>query len=192
MLAFPINLMITEKEAIRLFKKYSTDKRTLDIILKHSKAVQKSAAKIAKKIKIADKNFIKTASLLHDIGRFECPPGKLSIRHGIVGAAILRKEGLPKYALVAERHLGAGISKLDIKSQGLNLPLKDYIPKSIEEKVIAHADNLVDSKNKIRAIKYPLDRFRKELGELYAKRILNLQQEIEKLKNSKAIDYKND
>lgn len=170
--------MITEKEAMSLLKKYAKNKREFNIILKHSKAVQKVALRIAKKIKGVDIEFIKTASLLHDIGRFECPPGKWSFKHGIIGAEILRKEGLKKHALVAERHLGAGISKKDIIEQKLSLPLKDYLPKTKEEKIITHADNLIEN-NKEASIEKIIERFRKELGEKVAKKIKKLAEEID-------------
>jgi len=171
---------MTEKEAILLLSKYAKDKRDFDAILKHSKAVQKVALRIAKKIKGIDIEFIRTASLLHDIGRFECPPGKFSFKHGIIGAEILRKEGLKKHALAAERHLGAGISKKDIIEQKLDLPLKDYLPKTREEKIIAHADNLIENNREI-TIEKTIERFRKELGEKVAKKIKKLNNEVNKM-----------
>lgn len=173
--------MITEKEAIKLLRKYAKNKKELNAVLRHSKAVQKVALKIAKKIKNIDIEFIKTASLLHDIGRFRCPPGRLTFKHGVIGAKILRKENLNKYAFVAERHLGAGISKKDIIEQKLNLPLKDYIPKTKEEKIIAHADNLI-SDNKEITPKKAIERFRKELGEKVAKKIKRLNDDINRIK----------
>ena len=42
---------------------------------------------------------------------------------------------------IIERHIGAGIPKEE--AVGLGLPEKDYIPVTIEEKIVAHADNLV-------------------------------------------------
>ena len=106
---------MNQKKAISLLKKYAKDEEQFRKVLAHSKAVQKAALKIAKKISNADIEFIKLSSLLHDIGRFSCKPGtKESIRHGIKGADILRKEKLPKFAKVAERHMGVGITKQDI------------------------------------------------------------------------------
>lgn len=171
--------MITEKEAIALLRRYAKNKREFDIILKHSKAVQKIALRIAKDIKGVDIEFIKTASLLHDMGRFECPRD-LAFKHGIIGAKILRKEGLKKHALVAERHLGAGISKEDIIEQKLELPLKDYLPKTKEEKIIAHADNLIENNREI-TIEKVIERYRKELGEKVAKKIKRLNDEVNKM-----------
>ena len=41
---------------------------------------------------------------------------------------------------IVERHTGAGIDAEDAKALGL--PVKDYTPKSLEERIVAHADNL--------------------------------------------------
>ena len=172
--------MVSEKQAISLLKKYAPSEEVFNKVYKHSKKVQEISLRFASGKKV-DKEFIKAASLLHDIGRFECPPGKESIKHGIAGASILRKEGLPeKLALVCERHLGAGISKKDIGGQKLPLPLKDYMPISAEEKIIAHADNLVFG-DKEGTFEMVLTRFRKELGEKAAARLIKLKQEVENI-----------
>lgn len=172
--------MVTEKQAMGLLRKYSKNKKEFNAVLRHSKAVQKAALRTAKKIKNIDLNFIKTASLLHDIGRFKCPPGRNSYKHGIAGAKILRKEKLKKHALVAERHLGAGITKKDIIEQKLNLPLKDYLPRTKEEKIIANADNLISHDKEV-TIKQAIERFRMELGEKVAKKIKKLNDEVNKM-----------
>ncbi|MBA3063839.1 HDIG domain-containing protein, partial [Candidatus Woesearchaeota archaeon] len=127
---------ITEKEAVELLRKYSNNKESFSKVLNHSRAVQKLALEIANDIKKnhdVDIDLVKTASLLHDIGRFRCYKEN-SIRHGIVGGEILSKEGLRKYARIAETHIGIGITKQDIKKYRLDLPLKDFIPETIEEK----------------------------------------------------------
>lgn len=176
---------ITEKEAIKLIEKYSNSSKDFDNVLLHCKAVQKLAVSMAKKVNkksgkdLVDEEFVNIAALLHDIGRFSCPPGSGKvIRHGIEGAKILKKEGLPKCALVAERHLGAGISKQEVIDQKLDLPAKDYLPVSIEEKIIANADNLIFG-TRIGTIKEVLDRFSKELGQETADKVKQLYDEIE-------------
>lgn len=176
-----------EKQCIELLKKYAHDEKKFKIVLDHSKAVQKVALRIGKEIldngyKV-DLEFIKIACLLHDIGRFKKgTEGYSIIRHGILGAEILRKEGLDeKYALVCERHIGSGIQKKDIEEQGLDLPLKDYIPESIEEKIISYADSLIFG-NKEGTIEQVLDRYRKEVGEKLVEKTKKLHEEIEKLR----------
>lgn len=173
----------TEKEALKLLVKYAPDKKSYSAVLKHVKAVQKVAINLVKNIVDinCDKEFIKIASLLHDIGRFDCPPnsGKDKIiQHGIIGSRILKKEGWPKaYQRVCETHIGIGIRTKDIIEQKLPLPLKDYVPKTFEENLIAYADNLVDN-NKIKDEKYVVERFRKEFGDKFAKRVEKFHNEI--------------
>ena len=166
-----------EKEALKLLKKYSSSDRAFKAVVAHVKAVQKLALEFAENTG-ADKKFIKTASLLHDIGRFNYPPGsKDSLHHGIRGAIILRKEGLNKHALVAERHLGAGISKTDILQQNIDLPMKDYLPITKEEKIITCADNLIFGQKK-GTVNMAYARFLNELGVEYAERVKKLYKEI--------------
>jgi len=167
---------ISEKDAIRLLKKYSQSKQSFKRILGHVQVVKKLAVDIGKKVKDADLDFIKTASLLHDIGRFQVGPD--TVRHGVIGSEILRGEGLPDHALVAERHLGPGISKEEIIEHGLDLPVQDYIPVSREEKIICHADNLIFGHRK-GTLKEAVERFNKELGKKVGRKVKKLAEEVE-------------
>ncbi len=168
---------ITEKEAIKLLKKYSRSEKTYNIFLDHSKKVRDIALRSAKKVKGIDMNLVKTGALLHDIGRLKqgLRP-KEKIKHGIIGSEILRKEGLPKHALIAERHIGIGITKEDIKKQGLNLPQKDYVPRSKEEIIVAYADNLEHFGEQDE--KFVEERFARELGEEYRKRVKEFHKKV--------------
>ncbi len=53
---------------------------------------------------------------------------------------MLEAEGLPRHALVCERHTGAGLTVDDIISQRLPLPLRDMTPQTLEERLICYAD----------------------------------------------------
>lgn len=95
----------------------------------------------------ADRQFVEEAAMLHDIGIIFCnAPGILChgsehyIRHGFIGAELLRKEGLPAHARVAERHTGSGLTREQIIAEQLPLPEQDFLPQSIEERVICYAD----------------------------------------------------
>lgn len=171
---------ITEKKAKELLKKYSTSEENFQKVLEHSSNVRLVALEVADKVPDIDKQFISTAALLHDIGRFNYPPGtKDSIRHGIEGARILREEGLIKHALVAERHIGIGISADEIEKQDLNLPKKDYVPQSKEEMIITYADNL-DYKGR-QTEQFVEDRFAREIGESYRERVKEFHNKINTL-----------
>ncbi|MFQ5475191.1 MAG: HD domain-containing protein [Candidatus Nanoarchaeia archaeon] len=171
-----------EKKALGILKKYAPDVRAYRIILRHSRAVQCYAVWLARRVgkNRVDIEFVSNAALLHDIGRYWYPPGKNSDLHGVKGAAVLKKEGLLAYALVCERHLGVGITRADIKKQNLRLPLKDYVPKTIEEKIVSYAD-LRMKYDKIVPIQQVARRFEKEIGYGMGQRVLRMHKEIQKL-----------
>ena len=75
--------------------------------------------------------------LLHDIGRSRTH----NIDHAVVGARIALENGLSETLVnIIERHIGAGVCREEAVTLGL--PEKDYLPVTIEEKIVAHADNL--------------------------------------------------
>ncbi|MCU4137816.1 MAG: HD superfamily phosphodieaserase [Thermodesulfobacteria bacterium] len=135
-------------DPLKIIKKYYPENSKLfKVLIKHSEAVAQKALKIAKKFPEVDKNFIYEAAMLHDIGIIFTyipklnPDGKYPyIAHGYLGREILEKEGLPKHALVCERHMGVGITKEEIIKKNLPLPPRDMIPITLEEKIIAFAD----------------------------------------------------
>ena len=130
-------------------KYYTPGTKLYHILLTHSRSVANKALSICKnhpELNI-DVQFVEEAAMLHDIGIFrtnapgiECYGDKPYICHGTIGAELLRNEGFPHHALVAERHTGAGISHEEIIKQKLPIPLQDYLPISIEEQLICYAD----------------------------------------------------
>lgn len=137
-------------EPLSIIKKYySPSSEAYYILTQHSKAVARKALNVAKRCKHLNPNmrFIEEASMLHDIGIFltsapeiGCSGSKPYVCHGYLGREILEREGLPKHALVCERHVGAGITIEDIERQGLPLPKRDMVPIAIEEQIICFAD----------------------------------------------------
>ena len=119
---------------IELLKK----EKTPENVIEHCKAVYKKAMKIAANFDDADKDLIRKGALLHDIGRSRTH----GIRHAIEGVEIARKYGYSEDVLnIIERHIGAGITEEE--AEKLGLPKKSYVPQTLEEKIVAHADNLI-------------------------------------------------
>ena len=117
---------------------------TPENVIEHSKAVCKKAMKIADNFKDADKDLIKKGALLHDIGRSKTH----GITHAVEGAKIVREYGYPEEVQnIVERHIGAGLS--EDEAIKLGLPKKSYIPQTIEEKIVAHADNLISGTKEV-------------------------------------------
>jgi len=125
------------------------DSFTYSVYLPHVALVTAKALKIARKLGLSDAQqiFIEEAAMLHDIGivkvkRYDPASGSdlPYICHAPAGREILEREGLPKHALVAETHIGVGISKEEIVANQYPLPHRDLIPESIEEKIISWAD----------------------------------------------------
>lgn len=133
-----------------LIDKYYGDNAELrDILVRHSTAVANKALAIADahpELRL-DRRFLLEAAMLHDIGiiRTDAPDIKCFgtepyIRHGVIGAEMMRAEGYPRHARVCERHTGAGLSQKEIERQGLPLPHTDLLPETTEEQVVCYAD----------------------------------------------------
>lgn len=120
-----------------------------DVYMKHVRQVADLALEINSRRQLGlDPAMVEGAAMLHDIGIYatnapgiHCHGEASYMRHGVIGAQLLRREGAPEeWARVAERHTGTGITREDIIQQNLDLPLDDYIPESILEKLICYAD----------------------------------------------------
>lgn len=130
-------------------KYYTEDNELKHILLVHSQSVAQKALQIVcshPELHL-DADFVREAAMLHDIGiirtnapGIQCFGKEHYIRHGLLGAEMMRAEGFPRHARVCERHTGAGISKEGIEQQNLPLPLRDFLPETMEEKLICYAD----------------------------------------------------
>ncbi len=144
-------------DAVKLIKKYYPKGKARDIVIEHGKDVRDFALEIVDKHPElnADREFVAEAAMLHDIAvfmvdapRIDCHGRYPYICHGYLGREILDKEGLPKHALVCERHIGIGLKEKDILKRKLPIPLRDMRPLTIEEKIVCFAD-LFYSKTRI-------------------------------------------
>ena len=130
-------------------KYYPEDNELRHILINQSQSVARKALQIVSSHPELhlDAQFVEEAAMLHDLGIFrtdapgiQCFGSEPYICHGRLGAEILRKEGYERHARVCERHTGAGITCKEIIAQGLPLPHQDFLPETMEEKVICYAD----------------------------------------------------
>ncbi|NHI94571.1 MAG: TIGR00295 family protein [Candidatus Lokiarchaeota archaeon] len=135
---------LEREELLDILKKYDLSPNIID----HSIMVTEKALEIANKIKNnghkVDLELILAGALLHDIGRSK----KHGWKHAVEGGLIIREMQLDeRIALIAERHILAGIKKEEASQFGL--PEIDYIPETIEEKIVTYADKLTKGSNYI-------------------------------------------
>jgi uncharacterized protein (TIGR00295 family) len=83
--------------------------------------------------------FIRTASLLHDIGRFKTHD---PIMHGVEGYKLLAGLGYGDEAFICASHILYGINSSEAEQYGL--PRNDFMPISFEERFIPLVDFLVE------------------------------------------------
>ncbi len=123
----------TEEECISILK----DEGCSRGIIKHCCTVLRIAVKIAERCG-ADMELVRAGALLHDVGRSRTQ----GILHSVAGADIAKSRGLPEELVrVIRRHLGAGLTWDEAKALGL--PRAIYMPETLEEKIVTHADNLI-------------------------------------------------
>ncbi|WP_432703692.1 TIGR00295 family protein [Methanothermobacter thermautotrophicus] len=112
-------------------------------VIDHSLAVRKKALELSRDLPV-DRKLVEEGALLHDIGRCRTS----GIEHAVEGARILEGFGYPTEVVrIVERHVGAGIPHEEAKALGL--PPGDYMPRTLEEKVVAHADNLINGSDEV-------------------------------------------
>jgi len=129
--------LLTREEALDLLREAGCPRR----VVEHSSAVAKKAIEIARQIRAngheVDLKLVELGALLHDVGRARTH----DIEHGVEGAQLLRSRGLGEFAGFAESHIGAGIPAKEAGKLGL--PARDFMPQTLEEKIVAYADKLM-------------------------------------------------
>jgi len=148
-------------------------------VIRHAREVARLALEIAEDLRPeTDRNLLEAGALLHDIGRSVTP----TFRHVTEGVRIARERGLDESLVrIIERHVGAGLVAKEAAAVGL--PEKDYLPETLEEKVVAYADNLVVGHQAV-SFRDSLEVFRKRLGDDHPafQRMRALHRELESLR----------
>jgi len=168
--------LLTREQALRVLREVGCSPE----VIKHSLAVERKALEIAKRVSenghAVDLKLVELGAILHDVGRSKTH----GIEHGIRGAEILRRKGLGKFAGFTEGHIGAGIPASEAKELGL--PERDFMPRTLEEKIVAYADKLVVGATSV-SFGEAKEQFKAQLGSDHPalKRLDALHAEIQKL-----------
>ena len=168
--------MTTRAEAIKLLEETGCAPN----VIEHCKEVASLAVEIANKAKATGNNvnpeLVEIGALLHDFGR--CRTHKIT--HAVEGYRLSKTRGIePEISEIIKRHIGAGISKDEARKLGL--PDDDYFPRSLEEKIVAHADNLVKGTSRITIAERTALMRKQEVPENVIQRVSKLAEEVEGL-----------
>ncbi len=129
-----IGYIPSKTEAIKILQEMNLSKN----IINHVLAVSRQAIKLATQISIVPINLklVRIGSILHDIGRIKTH----DYDHAVIGGQIIREDlkFSEQLARIAETHILGGISEEEAETFGL--PPKDYLPASIEEKIVCLSD----------------------------------------------------
>ena len=164
----------TRAEALNCLAKAGCSQR----VIEHCKTVSKFSVKIArvfqKKGFNIDIQLVEVSGLLHDIGRSKTH----SVDHGVIGGEIASSLDLPNSVVrIITRHVGGGVPKEEATQLGW--PTKDYLPQTLEEKIVCYADKRVEGLRTV-SIEKALRKYSARLGKSHPaiNRIKKLHEEI--------------
>jgi uncharacterized protein len=167
----------SSEAALKLLSESGCSKK----VVAHCKAVSNLAVKFARACKnkglTVDVNLVEVGALLHDIGRSKTH----DVTHAVVGVEIAKSLNLPESIVsIIECHIGGGINADE--AEKLGLPVKNYFPVTLEEKLVAYADKLIEG-SRIVPIKQTIEQFSRTLGVDHPaiERIIRLHEELSPL-----------
>jgi uncharacterized protein len=144
----------------------------LRVFMTHGSLVARMALGAAARLDRHDPDYqlVFEGSLIHDIGSYltfapgiDCFGSRSYLWHGVLGAELMRAHSLERHARICERHIGAGITRDDIREKRLGLPPCDYLPESLEEELVCWADKFYSKSAGRVGARNPLERIVKGL-----------------------------
>ena len=152
----------SKKKALKLLAQTGCSNQ----VIQHCTAVMNLATQIAKVCKnkglSVDLQLVHIGALLHDIGRSRTH----TVNHVIVGVELAESFNLPRSIVsIIGCHAGGGITKGEAKKLGW--PIKQYLPQTLEEKIVTYADKLIEGKQVVK-IDRTIKKLSKELGNTHS------------------------
>lgn len=149
-------------------------------VVLHCKAVANLAVKTAKAFQrkgfLVDVELVEIGALLHDLGRSKTH----SVDHVIAGVEIAQDKELPEPVVnIIRSHIGGGITSEEACKLGW--PKGNYMPTTLEEKIVSYADKLVETSNRKVPIEMTIRKLKEEKLEAAADRVRKLHDEVSKI-----------
>lgn len=146
-------MWIPSDEEIRaLHEKHAPTREAFELVHTHCEIVCAIAERLVDGSG-ADVRLVRAGCLLHDIGVYRLYSGGALdharyIRHGVLGHALLAEEGFGEtLRRFCSCHVGVGLTAGDVRRQGLPIPVADYLPETVEERLVMYADKFHTKSN---------------------------------------------
>lgn len=141
-------LIPTDDQIRALHERYAPTAEAFERVYTHCHAVCEVAEQLLDRVAPSvNADLVRAGCLLHDIGvyRLMDPSGRIDyaryVSHGVLGHDLLAREGLPEtLCRFCSHHTGVGVTSGDVRSQGLPIPVADYLAESAEEELVMYAD----------------------------------------------------
>ncbi|MBR8744704.1 HD domain-containing protein [Nocardiopsis sp. MG754419] len=138
----------TDEQIVDLHRKYAPTPEAFERVYTHCRVVCAVAEQVlGRRPAGVDLALVRAGCLLHDIGvyRLVDASGNIDharyVSHGVLGHEILATEGLPEtLCRFCSHHTGVGVTADDVRSQGLPVPVADYLAETPEEELVMYAD----------------------------------------------------
>lgn len=155
----------SEEEAIAMHRKHGSSEKTIQHCVTVSEVAKVLADRFERKGIHVDTRAVVAGAMLHDIGRTKTQ----TVRHGVEGAEMIEREGADSKVIeIVRKHVGAGIAPEE--AERLGLPKLDYVPRTLEERIVCFSDKMVDSEH-VRPFDKEVQRFsikKHDVGRLLA------------------------
>ncbi|WP_128375770.1 HD domain-containing protein [Streptomyces cavernae] len=145
----------TENEIRALHRKHAPSQEAFDLVHTHCEIVSQVAEQLLGRMDSPfDADLVRAGSLLHDIGvyRLYGDDGEIDhagyLRHGVLGHQLLRDEGFPEaLCRFCSCHTGVGLTRDDVLTHNLPVPVADYVAQTDEERLVMYADKFHSKTN---------------------------------------------
>jgi uncharacterized protein len=164
------------EQAIQLLREINCPPQVINHCIAVANYALELACKLQKNGITLDLSLIEAGALLHDIGRSKTH----GVDHSLAGVEIAQNLCLPPTIVnIIKRHVGAGITPKE--AQRLGWPKDNYIPQTLEEKIVCYADKRIDNDKDVVPIEIEINRLQTAgFGEA-AERVRRLHIEITNL-----------
>ena len=141
-------LIPTDEQIRALHERHAPTPEAFERVYTHCRAVCEVAEQLLDRAAPGvNADLVRAGCLLHDIGVYRLIDtegridGSRYVSHGVLGHGLLAEEGLAEtLCRFCSHHTGVGVTSEDVRSQGLPIPVADYLAESAEEELVMYAD----------------------------------------------------